>query len=126
MKLSVWPRAAIVCLLVATLPLPSAAAEEEGTKLSLSAAIESALKKNESLLVARESVVSADEAVRGARGPYDPLLTVDGAWERATPPVNSAFSGAPAGELAPTTKTLSSNASVTQLLRTGGEVAVRA
>lgn len=126
MKSMVRPGAAIVCLLVATLPLPSAAADEVETKLSLSAAIESALKKNEGLLVARESVVAADEAARGARGPYDPLLTVDGTWERATPPVNSAFSGAPAGELAPTTKTVSSNASVTQLLPTGGEVAVRA
>ena len=58
------------------------------------------------------------------KGAYDPLLTVSAGWRSVEAPVNSAFSGAPEGELAPRDRTTEASAGVTQLLPTGAVVAV--
>jgi len=85
-----------------------------------------ALEKNEGILIERESLASAEFAVTGAKGAYDPFLELQGGWLRARPPVNSAFSGAPEDEAAPVGEVADALAGVTQLLSTGGEVSVRA
>jgi outer membrane protein len=90
--------------------------------LTLDEAIAMALRKNEDIVVERESLLAAREGVTGAKGAYDPVLELNGDWRRATQPVNSAFSGAPAGKDAPTIETAGMDASLRQLLPTGGSV----
>lgn len=101
------------------------AAQGPERPLALSEAIALALENNEGILVERESLVSAEAAVTGAQGAYDPLLTAEGGWRESSPPVNSAFSGAPPGRLSPTTRMGGVSAGIGQLLPTGGRVAVR-
>ncbi|MGH9462870.1 MAG: TolC family protein [Vicinamibacteria bacterium] len=111
-------------LLLALLPMEAAGAAER--PLSLEEAIALALEKNEGIRIERESLASAESAVTGAKGAYDPFLEVQGGWLRGRPPVNSAFSGAPADGAAPVTQVADALAGVTQLLPTGGEVSFRA
>jgi outer membrane protein TolC len=107
------------------LALLPAAARAETRVLTLAEAIGMALEKNERLVVEREAVAAADAAVLAARGAYDPLLGVRAAWQQAAPPVNSAFSGAPPGSLAPTTESAALGASLGELLATGGTLSLR-
>lgn len=93
--------------------------------LSLADAVTLALEHNEGIVIERESLVSAEAGVTGAKGAYDPLLAANASWERTSPPVNSAFSGAPAGQLSPTNETSAAGAGVTQLLPTGASLALR-
>ena len=95
-----------------------------GRPLTLDDAIAGALASNESIRIERAGRDAAVAAAGGAQGAYDPLLTVGAGWSSATPPVNSAFSGAPEGELAPTNRTTEASASVDQLLPTGAVVSV--
>jgi outer membrane protein TolC len=60
----------------------------------------------------------------GARGAYDPLLTIDAGWRSVTAPVNSAFSGAPEGEPAPTDRRTEVGASLRQLLPSGALISL--
>jgi len=114
----------LAALLAQPLPASAEPASQEHA-MTLAEAIASALEKNESIIVSRESLASAEAAVTGTRGAYDPLLEVEGGWRQASVPVNSAFSGAPAGEFAPTTDTVEAGAAVRQLLSTGGELSFR-
>ncbi|MBI2213275.1 MAG: TolC family protein [Acidobacteria bacterium] len=110
--------------------LPAALYAEEASAparaMNLRDAIDSALERNENIIIERESLDSAIFAIDGARGAYDPLLRLDLAWRSATTPVNSSFSGAPEGELAPENETTEAGASLSQLLGTGGSVSVLA
>jgi len=117
-------RVLVYALLLAFVPMEAARAAER--PLTLEEAIALALEKNEGILIERESLTSAESAVTGARGAYDPFLELQGGWLRARPPVNSAFSGAPADEAAPVSQVADAFAGVRQLLPTGGEVSVRA
>jgi outer membrane protein TolC len=112
----------------AALALPPAGAggDAEVRALTLAEAIGMALEKNERLVVEREAVAGADAAVLAARGAYDPSLGAQATWQQAAPPVNSAFSGAPAGSLAPTTESAGAGLALGQLLATGGELSLRA
>lgn len=92
--------------------------------LPLMDAVRMALEKNERIVIERESVAAAEAAVTGARGAYDPFLELQGGWQRVTEPVNSAFSGAPEGEPAPTTEVSDAGASLRQLLSSGGELSL--
>jgi outer membrane protein TolC len=92
--------------------------------LSLRDAIDSALEKNENIVVERVSLGSALCAIDGAKGAYDPQLGLDVAWRSTTAPVNSAFSGAPEGALAPNDETTEAGASLSQLLKSGGSISV--
>jgi HAE1 family hydrophobic/amphiphilic exporter-1 len=115
-----------LALALAALPAASTAAQDEGRTLTLEQAIALALEKNEDILIQRASADSAAAAVTGAEGAYDPLFGLQGGWRRASEPVNSAFSGAPEGEAAPTDEAAEASAGIVQLLPTGGSVAVRA
>ncbi len=115
-------RLAVLLLFLAASSL--LAAEPAPLPLSLEEATRRALAKNQDIAIERESLVQADEAVRGSKGPYDPLLGLDASYRQHTDPVNSQFSGAPPGELGPRMKTLSLSASLSQLLPTGGSVSV--
>jgi HAE1 family hydrophobic/amphiphilic exporter-1 len=109
------------------LPLAIAAhAADQERPLKLDEAIVLALEKNEAIIIERESLASARASVAGARGAYDPVLDLRSDWERATLPVNSAFSGAPSGKSAPTSEAAGAEASVRQLLPTGGAVSLSA
>lgn len=93
--------------------------------LALAEAISSALEKNDDLLIEHESLTAAEAEVDAARGAYDPVLGVEGAWWRSAAPVNSAFAGAPPGALAPEFESTDVGVGIRQLLPTGGEVSVR-
>ena len=118
-------RIAVLGLLLAVLAGRPAAAEPREHEMTLAEAIERTLEKNESIVISREALASAEAAATGAKGAYDPFLSIDGGWSRSTPGVNSAFSGAPAGELAPTTEAWDIGASVQQYLSTGGTLQFR-
>ena len=94
--------------------------------LRLDEAIRMALQRNEGLIIDRESLVSAEASLGGARGAYDPQLELSGGWSRSTEPVNSAFSGAPAGRFAPELKFTEAGAAIRQLLPSGGTLSLRA
>lgn len=102
---------------------PGASAEKP---LTLDEAVRMALEHNEGIFIERESLVAADAAVTGAEGAYDPRLAIAAGWSETQPPVNSAFSGAPAGELAPTYRESGLEVALEQLLPTGGSLIARA
>ena len=124
----VTARLGLVALAVAALAVPAAPtahAQDNALALTLQEAITRALEKNERIIVERESVAAADAAVVAARGAYDPMLGVRAEWQQSTPPVNSSFSGAPAGGLAPTLEAGSAGVTLAALLGTGGELSLR-
>ncbi|HXV13782.1 MAG TPA: TolC family protein, partial [Candidatus Krumholzibacteria bacterium] len=93
--------------------------------LTLEEAVAFALEKNEGIFISRESAAAASANASGARGVYNPLLVLDGYWRETKQPVNSAFSGAPLGEGAPTTESLEGSAVLSQYLPTGGTLSAR-
>ena len=90
--------------------------------LTLAEATRSALEKNNALSIERQNVVQADVAVTGAHGAYDLFWTAEGRYRDHTDPINSQFSGAPEGDLAPTMTDAAISTSFSQLLPTGGRV----
>ena len=91
-------------LAILTLWLAAAAlsaADSPPLKLSLQEATRRALEHNTTLAVERQSDEQAAAAVNGARGAYDILWNADFGWRKNTDPINSVFSGAPPGLLAP-------------------------
>ena len=118
---------AAIALVLAALAVAAAGAAQNGAHpLTLAEAIASALEKNEGILIERTALDSAERAITGAEGAYDPLLGLAAGWRQTTEPVNSAFSGAAEGDLAPNFEGVEVTAGVSQLLATGAEVAVRA
>jgi HAE1 family hydrophobic/amphiphilic exporter-1 len=103
----------------------ASAAAEDARAMTLAEAIERALRNDESLVVEREALAAAEALVPGSRGAYDPRIEVETSWQRATLPVNSAFSGAPEGKLAPTDTVLGTDVTVRQLLTTGTELSLK-
>src|SRR5206468_1858334 len=104
----------------------ASAAESAERPIKLDQAIALALERNEGLLIERESLAAAKAEVMAARGAYDPLLELQGGWQKSVRPANSLFSGAPAGQAAPEAEGGDAGASLRQLLPTGGEVSLRA
>jgi len=103
----------------------TASSAGEPLDLTLDEAIARSLEKSEGIVIERAGRDAAVAAMDGAHGAYDPLLGVSAGYGRSVAPVNSSFSGAPEGEPAPTNEQLDGAASLSQLLRTGGEVTVR-
>jgi HAE1 family hydrophobic/amphiphilic exporter-1 len=101
-----------------------ASGETPTLPLTLEEATRRALERNTSLAVERENVEQAGFAILGARGAYDVLWNADLGWRQHTDPVNSAFSGAPAGGLAPEIEGLNASTSFSRLLPTGGTVSL--
>jgi len=100
------------------------AAETTPLPLSLAEATRRALERNTSLAVERESREQAGFAIRGAQGAYDVVWDAEVGWRQRTDPVNSAFSGAPAGSLAPEIEGAAASTAFSQLLPTGGAVSL--
>ena len=117
--------AASAALPAAAQPAPAPPAGD-ALVLTVGEAVALALEKNEGIVVERLALDSAERAIDGARGAYDPLLALSGGYRETTAPVNSAFSGAPEGRLAPTEEVADAAAALTQLLPTGGVVSARA
>ena len=101
-----------------------AAAAETDRQISLDEAVRLALQNNERIFVERESLVSAGAAIEGAEGAYDPILGAEAGWNEGRLPENSAFAGAPVGELATESEFSEGIVSLEQLLPTGGRFAV--
>ena len=108
-------------LLFATL---LAAATLSADELTLHDAVRMALGRNPDVVVEREGVNIADATVLRAEAAYEPSLRGEARLREHTDPVNSILSGAPAGELGPTTRNFLTSASFVQLLPTGGTVSV--
>jgi outer membrane protein TolC len=92
--------------------------------LSLEQATQRALERNTSLAVERENASQGASAVQAARGSYDIFWNADFGWRKGTDPVNSIFSGAPAGLLAPENESVEASTSFSRLLPTGGSVSL--
>lgn len=123
-----WARPGLL-FLAATLALAPAvtkSAHAAERPLTLEEAILFALEKNEDIFIEREVLRSADSALTQARGAYDPLFELETLWRQTTEPVNSAFSGAPEGELAPTREVTEAAATLSKRLSTGAELGLRA
>src|SRR5262245_18885033 len=101
-----------VCLLSAT----NAAAQD---RIGLADATARALEKNHAIRIEREAVTAADARMTTARGAYDPQLNITIGATHHVDPVTRLFSGAPAGDVAPTINDFTSRASITQLLKSG-------
>jgi len=102
----------------------TAAAAEH--RLTLDEAVRMALQRNEGLVIERESLAAARAAVTGAKGAYDPVLGLDGAWGKTSEPVNSSLSGTSPGQLGPELKSAEAGVALQQLLPTGGALSLRA
>ncbi|HEX9687926.1 MAG TPA: TolC family protein, partial [Thermoanaerobaculia bacterium] len=102
----------------------TAAAAGESLPLTLEEATRRALERNTTLAVERQNVEQAGFAILGARGAYDVFWSADLEWRQHTDPVNSAFSGAPAGGLAPEIESATASTSFSRLLPTGGTVSL--
>ncbi|HEU4929441.1 MAG TPA: TolC family protein [Candidatus Krumholzibacteria bacterium] len=114
-------------IIAALLALAGAARAQNAQRpLTLDEAVGLALEKNETIFISRESAAASKALASGARGVYNPLLELQGFWRETKQPVNSAFSGAPAGEGAPTVESLEGSAVVSQYLPTGGRLFARA
>ena len=114
-------------LAILTLWLAAAAlsaADSPPLKLSLQEATRRALEHNTTLAVERQSDEQAAAAVNGARGAYDILWNADFGWRKNTDPINSVFSGAPPGLLAPENESVEASTSLSRLLPTGGSVSL--
>ena len=116
---------AVVVALALARPQAKAWAVAEAP-LSLDDAVTRALEKNERIVVERESLTAADAGISGAQGAYDLTLQTSAGWQHATRPVNSTFSGAPEGELAPTISEADVSASLSKLLSSGATLSMRA
>lgn len=116
-------RNAVLALALAVLlapPLARAAAPPSEVPLTLSEARARALEKNLELRVEREYATIAGSGESRATGAYDPTLRAEARWRDRTDPVNSILSGAPAGDLAPSTSGYAASLGLSQLLPTGG------
>lgn len=113
-------------LLVLLLAAATATAVGETAQLPLSLedATQRALVHNTGLAVERENVEQSGFAILGARGAYDVFWNASVGWRQHTDPVNSAFSGAPAGDLAPEIESGTASTSFSRLLPTGGTVSL--
>jgi outer membrane protein TolC len=100
------------------------AADAGSLPLSLAEATRRALERNTTLAVERETLAQAGFSILGARGAYDVLWNADLGWRQHTDPINSAFSGAPEGDLAPENESATASTSFSRLLPTGGLVSL--
>lgn len=115
--------ALLLVSLVMTSPALGAAPPVE-VPLTLAEARARALEKNVELRVERENAAISASGEYRSEGAYDPALRADARWRDRTDPVNSILSGAPTGELAPEYSGYAANLGISQLLPTGGTVAL--
>ena len=94
-------------------------AAASGQVLTLRDAIETALAKNREIVIERESVVQSREGVNRAESAYDPVIRGDTRIRDFKLPAISLLSGAPEGSLTPTSHSISSSASYSQIFSSG-------
>src|SRR4051812_46256844 len=111
--------ALVVVTAIARAQTPSA-----GRPLSLDAATARALARNHAIAIEYESVRISAAGVERASGAYEPSFHLDGRYRKHTDPVNSLFSGAPAGKDAPDQSGVFGSASFGALLPTGASVSL--
>ena len=116
------PALVFASLLLTSLAL--AAAPPVELPLTLAEARTRALEKNVDLRVERENAAISASGELRSEGAYDPTLRADARWRDRTDPVNSILSGAPTGELAPSNSGYVASLGLSQLLPTGGTVAL--
>jgi outer membrane protein len=92
--------------------------------LSLHDAITLALERNRDLAVERASVEAAAAGVLRAESAYDPIFHAESRYRWQKQPSTSIFSGAPPGELAPSTHEVFGLASLSRLFATGATASV--
>ncbi len=90
--------------------------------LTLDDARARALERNPELAVEREAAVISEAGVLRADAPYDLALSADLRYRDRTDPVNFIFSGAPVGQLGPTTESVGTGLGLSQLFSTGGSL----
>jgi len=112
-----------VLLVLALSARPARGAEH---RLTLDEAVRLALQRNEGLLIERESLGAAKAAVSGAKGAYDPVLGLDGAWGKSFEPVNSSLSGTSPRQIGPELESAEGGIALRQLLPTGGALSLLA
>jgi HAE1 family hydrophobic/amphiphilic exporter-1 len=98
---------------------PSAAAAQT---LTLRDAVAAALARNREIVIERETVVQSREGIARAQSAFDPVVRGETRYRDQKLPVISILSGAPPGELAPTTRGVSSAASFSRLFANGASV----
>ncbi len=114
----------LVAAIAALFPCLLLAADPPTMELALDESIARALGKNIDLRVERENVVIADANVERAKGAYDPALRLDARYRDRTDGINSILSGAPAGDVGPSTSGGALSGGLSQLLSTGGTVSL--
>ncbi len=125
-------RTAFAALLLGTAtlaaqPAPApASGVPAGVPLTLADATARALARNNDIALERESFRIADASILRADGSYDPTFRLDARYRNHTDPANSLLSGAPYGEISPSSEGVSGAAGIGALLPTGGTVAVSA
>jgi outer membrane protein TolC len=107
-----------------TLCVVTPSAAQEPLRLSVADAVTRALEGNHELQIQREAVALAEAGRRRADGAYDTTFRLDSRLRHRTEPFNTIFSGAPAGELAPTVTSWATNAVFGRLFATGAEASV--
>ncbi|MQA30746.1 MAG: hypothetical protein GEU82_13070, partial [Luteitalea sp.] len=116
-------RRTIAPLLGAVLTAGSASAQEPSASapepLTLRSAVERALAGNRDIQIEREALAGAAARIIGARGEYDPRLSLEFGARHRLEPITTLFSGAPAGAVAPSQNSFSATVSVGQLLPSG-------
>src|SRR5262249_6902546 len=105
-------------LLLSLVAASMSAADAPSLKLTLDEAVRRALEHNTNLWVEREILDQAVFAVNGAQGAYDILWNASFGWRKNTDPVNSVFSGAPEGQLAPENEGVEASTRFSRLLPT--------
>lgn len=108
-----------------TAPAPTAGVPA-GVPLTLADATARALARNNDIALERESFRIADASILRADGSYDPTFRLDARYRNHTDPANSLLSGAPYGEISPSSEGVSGAAGIGALLPTGGTIAVSA
>lgn len=93
--------------------------------LSLDQAIDMALRRNEGLVIERESLAASKAAITRAKGAYDPVLQIDGTWSRSTEPLTFP-AGTSTDQIGPELKSAEGGAALQQLLPTGGSLSLQA
>ena len=90
--------------------------------LTLKDAIASALARNREIVVERESGIQTREAISRAESAFDAVVRGESRVRDQTLPVISILSGAPPGELAPTSRSVAASASFSRLFTSGGSI----
>ena len=106
-------------LVAAVIGLPGIATAQT---LTLQDAIASALARNREIVVERESVTQSREGIARAQAAFDPVIRGEARYRDQTLPVISILSGAQPGDLAPTTRGVSSVASFSRLFGSGASL----